>query len=124
MTLVVLLCEMRLPTDRAPWLDAFPVQLVDFLQRQALCLRNEQPTSQSAHESKEERKAVGCSPDVDKAEDQHAEEDEQDQRANVLSDTRGEEGQQEVPNPVYYSSGQLGTTSPQLCTYWWQSLAR
>ena len=50
-----------------------------------------------------EGKALGLGDeevDVHEAEYEHAEEDEQDERPDVLRDARGEEGEEEVPDPV------------------------
>ena len=38
---------------------------------------------------------------IDAPKDKHAKEDEEDERADVVRDARGEEAQEEIPEPVY-----------------------
>ncbi len=80
--LVVDVLLARAPPWRVPRLHSRPVHLVDLLQAEALGLGDKEV-------------------DVDEAEDEHAEEDEQDKRPDLLRDTRGEEAEQEVPKPIY-----------------------
>lgn len=71
----------RAPLRRVPRLHARAVQLVYLLQTETLGLGDEE-----VH--------------IDEAEGEHAEEDEEDKRSDLLRDARGEEREEEVPEPV------------------------
>ena len=69
------------PACRVPGLDPRTVELIYFFEGEALGLGDEEV-------------------DVYETEYEHAEEDEEDERPDVLGDARREEGQEEIPEPV------------------------